>query len=357
MISHQHDHSLAHPAATAMGAELSRRRFLGSCCTAGFALVGGGALSSFLAGCGEGQGGNQSAGKTLRVGHLPAGCVQHLLLANKRGMFAKESLNVRLTQFNGPGENIQALIAGAQDVIHNPWTNTIAAYARGQRDLRIICGSGKGGIELVARNGSVKSVDELAGAAGKGLRVGTLRLDTLELVAFGTMRKAGVAYDDYKLTFFPSMVGMGEALIGSKVDVCSLAQPYGATVVDKANGTYLADSNDAWGPEAADCVVNTRSDFVDRNAGMLQTYLGVLRDAARARDADYEKAIADLAPVYGADRKVLAAGLERQVPQPVMDARGLKSLHTGAGYLVDLDYVKEDVVGQVFDGSVQPKEG
>lgn len=356
MTPHDHDHPLAHRFSSDLGAELSRRRFLGGCCTAGFAL-GGGALSGFLAACGGEQGGAQPAAKTLRVGHLPAGCVQHLLLANKRGLFAKAGLNVRLTQFNGPGENIQALIAGAQDVIHNPWTNTIAAYARGQRDLRIICGSGKGGIELVARNGSVNSVDEFAKAAGSGLRVGTLRLDTLELVAFGTMKKAGVAYDDYKLTFFPSMVGMGEALIESRVDVCSLAQPYGATVVDKANGTYLADSNDAWGPEAADCVVNTKANYVQRNAGMLETYLGVLRDAARARDADYEKAIADLAPVYGADPAVLAAGLKRQVPQPVMDPRGLKSLHTGTGYLVDLGYVKKDIVGEVFDGSVQPKAG
>jgi hypothetical protein len=52
---------------------------------------------------------------------------------------------------------------------------------------------------------------------------------------------------------------------------------------------------------------------------------------------------------------VLGAGLKRQVPQPVMDSRGVESLHKGVGFLVDLGYFKQDVVDEVFDGSVQPK--
>ncbi|MBW3593718.1 MAG: ABC transporter substrate-binding protein, partial [Actinobacteria bacterium] len=171
---------------------------------------------------------------------------------------------------------------------------------------------------------------------------------------YGTMKKAGVSYDDYELTFFPSMVGMGEALIKADVDICSLAQPYGATVVDTAAGTYLASSNDAWGPEAADCVVTTKEVFLEKNSGLLETYLGVLQESARKREADYEKAIADLAPIYGVDSRVLAAGLERQVPQPVLDERGVRSLHNGVAYLIDLGYLRSDVVDQVFDGSVQP---
>ena len=81
----------------------------------------------------------------------------------------------------------------------------------------------------------------------------------------------------------------------------------------------------------------------------------MFQESARQRDADYERAIADLAPVYGADRAVLASGLKRQVPQPVLDDRGVKSLRNGVGYLIDLGYLKQDVVGDVFDGSVQPR--
>jgi NitT/TauT family transport system substrate-binding protein len=340
-------------AADTIVGEITRQQFLGRCCATCFALATGGTLASLAAGCG-GDGGSTTR-TTLRVGHLPAGCIQHLLLAQKRGMFADEGLNVQLTQFNGPGDNIQSFVAGAHDVMHNPWTNTITAYAEGQKDLRIIGGSGKGGIELVAREGSVQTVAELADAAGTGLRVGTLRLDTLELVTYGTMKKADVGYDDYEMTFFPSMVGMGEALIKESVDVASLAQPYGATVVQQAGGTYLADSNDAWGPEASDCVVTVKAGFLEENGSALETYFNVLREAARDRDADYEKALDDLVPLYGVEREVLSSGLDRQVPQPVLDEAGLQSLHNGVGYLIELGYLKADLIDEIFDGSVQPE--
>ncbi|MBD3884501.1 ABC transporter substrate-binding protein [Phormidium tenue FACHB-886] len=348
--------SLFHP----IGA-LNRRGFIRSCCLASLAFMASTSCT--------GNGSNQSqttqsespaaspAGTTtLRVGHLPAGCVSHLLLANKRGLFKEAGLNVELTQFNGPGENLQALVAGARDVIHNPWTNTVAAYAKGTEQLRIVSGSGKGGIELVSRKGSVKSLDELANAANQGLKIGTLQLDTLELVVYGHLKKLGVDYKGYKMTFFPSMVGMGEALIKDSVDVCSLAQPYAQSVVAKSGGTYLGDSNGAWGPEASDCVITSTTDFMQREPNLLADYLAVLRQSADDLNKDYKSAIADLVPVYNAPEDVLAAALKRQVPQPVLDEKGVDSLRNGVGFLADLGYLRQDqtnLIDTVFDGSAQ----
>jgi NitT/TauT family transport system substrate-binding protein len=337
----------------ALGADLTRRKFLGRCCATGFGIVASGSLASLLAACGGSNDSSGTTASTIRVGHLPAGCIQHLLLAHMNGLFAKAGLNVVLTQFNGPPPNLQALVAGAIDVSHNPWTTVIAAYNQGQKDLRIIGGSGKGGIELVARSGSVKTVDQLAAAAKQGLKVGTLRLDTLELVTYGTMKKAGVSYADYDMKFFPSMVGMGEALIQKSVDVASLAQPYGATVVSSADGTYLTDSNQVWGPNASDCVINVKSDYLDKNKNKLETYLHVLQEADRQRDADFEKALSQLQPIYNVPKPILAEGLKRQTPQPVLDTTGLQSLHNGVGYLIELGYLKSDVIDRVFDPSVQ----
>jgi NitT/TauT family transport system substrate-binding protein len=336
--------------ADAIRSDISRRRFLGACCATGFGIVASGSLASVLSACGSGS---SSTAGTIRVGHLPAGCIQHLLLASKRGLFKKAGLDVQLQQFDGPPPNLQALVGGSIDISHNPWTTVISAYDKGQKNLRIIGGSGKGGIELVARAGSVKSVPELAVAKDTGLKVGTLRLDTLELVTYGTMKKAGVSYSNYAMKFFPSMVGMGEALIKKSVDVASLAQPYGATVVDQAHGSYLEDSNQVWGPDASDCVVHTTSAYLEKNKTKLETYLHVLQDAARQRDADFEKALTELQPIYQVPRPILASGLERQTPQPVLDAKGLQSLHNGTGYLIELTYLERDVVSDIFDPSVQ----
>lgn len=334
-----------------LASDITRRRFLGACCASGFGIVAAGPIAAILSACGSEP--TLSSASTLRVGHLPAGCIQHLLLAQINGLFKKQGLNVVLTQFDGPPPNLQALIAGSIDVSHNPWTTVIAAYNDGQKDLRIVGGSGKGGIELVAREGSVKSVTELAGAANQGLKVGTLRLDTLELVTYGTLRDAGRSYSQYKMTFFPSMIGMGEALIHKSVDVASLAQPYGATVVSSANGKYLNDSNQVWGPEASDCVVNVKADYLEKNQSKLETYLHVLDEAAKLRDADYEKALSQLQPIYQVPRDILFEGLKRQTPQPVLDGAALAGLHKGVGYLIDLGYLKTDVIDSVFDSRVQ----
>lgn len=343
---------------------LNRRGFIRSCCLASLAFItanctaqNGGTAPTDLPASGSSSP-TSSSGTVLRVGHLPAGCVSHLLLANKRGLFKDAGLNVQLTQFNGPGENLQALVGGAQDVIHNPWTNTVAAYAQGTESLRIVSGSGKGGIELVAREGSVKTLEELAKAANSGLKVGTLKLDTLELVVYGHLKKLGVDYSGYNMTFFPSMVGMGEALIQKAVDVCSLAQPYAETVVSQAKGTYLGDSNGAWGPEASDCVISSRADFIAKEPNLLADYLAVLRKSAEDLNTNFDQAIADLVPVYGSTPEILSVALKRQVPQPVLDTAGVDSLRNGVGFLADLQYLKPEqtsLIDAVFAGEIQEK--
>ena len=334
-----------------LGAAPSRRGFLAVCGCGALNISAGGASLLLAATRAEAQAG----GQRLRVGHLPAGCVSHLLLAKKRGMFARAGLTVELTQFNGPAENLQALIVGSLDVMHNPWTTTMAAYGEGTRDLRIVGGSGQGGIELVARKGSVKTVDEFIAAARSGLRVGTLRLDTLELVGYGTMSKHGKSYSDYKMTFFPSMVGMGEGIANASLDVCTLAQPYAESVVSQNGAVYLTDSNSVWGPQAPDCVINTMTSTGKNKAALLSAYMNVLKDSASAFNADYESALNDLQPIYGAPRAILATALKRQTPNPVIGPAGANGIRSGMKYLIELGYFKDNFADTVLDLQYQPR--
>src|SRR5882724_5570156 len=310
----------------------SRRRILKSLCAccAGFAIAPAGL--SLLAAADRAEA--ATAQGTIRVGHLPAGCVSHLLLAKARGMFEKAGINAQLTQFNGPDKNILALQSGNVDVAHNPWTTTIAAYADNSKNLRIVGGSGLAGIELVARAGSVKNV--------------------IELVAYGTMAMHGKKYDDYAMQFFPSMVGMGEAIASSAVDVCSLAQPYAESVVAQNNAVYLANSNDVWGPAAPDCVINSTDAFIAKNGELLTAYQRVLVAAAKDFYGDFDAAIKDLQPSYGAPKEILAVALRRQAPNPVIGDAGAAGIRNGVKYLIDLGYLKTNVTDEVLDLKFQP---
>ncbi len=344
---HHHDGSCDAPAASASA---SRRQFLGLCgCTALTISAGG---LSILADRARAEA--PFADRLLKVGHLPAGCVSHLLLAKARNMFAEAGLKVELTQFNGPADNLQALEAGAIQAMHNPWTTTMAAYGQGSDTLRIVGGSGLAGIELVARKGSVANVNEFIAAAGSGLKVGTLRLDTLELVAYGIMAQRGKSYADYDMTFFPSMVGMGEALASGAVDVCTLAQPYAESVVREADGVYLADSNDVWGPEAPDCVINSTAGFIETDGDLLTAYMAVLAQSAASFYDDFEAALDDLTPIYGAPREILAIALKRQSPNPIINPAGASGIKTGVEHLISLGYFDTNIAGAVLDLSRQP---
>lgn len=295
-----------------------------------------------------------AGGKTVRVGHMPAGCVSHLLLAKQRGLFEKAGLHVLPHQFNAPSEALQALLSDNITLMHGPWTMSVAAFADGTDELRIVGGSGQAGIELVARDGSVTSVDEFREAAGKGLRVGTLRLDTLELVAYGHIAQAGASYDDYEMTFFPSMVGMGEAIANGSLDVCTLAQPYAEQVVQQAGARYLSDSTAIWGPEAADCVVTTHVDRIDNDADTLAAYLAVLKQSADLLNSDYENALDDLVPLFGVPKDILRVALKRQYPHPTLSEVGINGLKTGNRYLVDLGYLQDDVIDSLLYLDLQP---
>src|SRR5258706_2562916 len=100
----------------------SRRKLLKSfcACCAGFAIAPAGL--SLLAAADRAEA--AMAQGTIRVRHLPDGCVSHLLLAKTRGMFAKAGIHAQLTQFNGPDQDILALQDGNVDVAHHSSTTT-----------------------------------------------------------------------------------------------------------------------------------------------------------------------------------------------------------------------------------------
>jgi len=70
-----------------LASDVTRRKFLGACCATGFGIVASGPLAAILAACGSESAATSAT--TLRVGHLPAGCIQHLLLASINGLFKK----------------------------------------------------------------------------------------------------------------------------------------------------------------------------------------------------------------------------------------------------------------------------
>src|SRR4051794_3421661 len=99
--------------------------------------------------------------QTMRADHLVGICMSPLFLAHAQGYFKDEALDVQLKWIPNPGDSIAALNGKAAEIIHNPFTATYVANENGA-DLKIIAGSGNGGLYVLARPQSgIKKLEDL----------------------------------------------------------------------------------------------------------------------------------------------------------------------------------------------------
>ena len=194
--------------------------------------------------------------EVINVGHLVGICMSPLFFAHAAGYFKDEGLNVQLKFMPNPGDAITALVSNAMDIIHNPFTNAYVAAAQGA-PLRIIAGSGAGGLFVIAQKESgIKTMADLAAAKGKGLKVGTMRFNTFELTLYRALQQNNLSYSDYNVVWFNDTLSMAAAFEAKAVDVVTHVEPFATRLVDALGGVPLASNLDVWGPHGPDCVTN-----------------------------------------------------------------------------------------------------
>ena len=177
------------------------------------------------------------------------------------------------------------------DIIHNPFTNAYVAAGQGA-PIRIIAGSGAGGLFLIAQKDSgIKSMADLAARKGKGLKIGTMRFNTFELTLYRNLVKNGLSYDDYNIVWFNDVLSMASAFEAKAIDAVTHVEPFSTRLVDQMGGVALASNLDVWGEHGPDCVTNTTTRVIQSQPEMLQKYLKAIMRADAAIKADMPKAV------------------------------------------------------------------
>ena len=241
-----------------------------------------------------------------------------------------------------PGDALTALNSGAMDIIHNPFTNAFVAAGQGA-PVRIIAGSGAGGLFLVAQKETgIKSMADLAAQKGKGLKIGTVRFNTFELTLYRALVKAGVGYSDYNIVWFNDTLALAAAFELKSLDLATHVEPFATRLIDQLGGVPLASSLDAWGPHGPDCVTNTTARYLESKPATIKKYLKAILRADAAIKADVPKAIdvLDAAKFYRVNKEVLTAALPRQMPQVDITKGGDKGMEIAVADMVQLGYLK-----------------
>jgi NitT/TauT family transport system substrate-binding protein len=175
--------------------------------------------------------------RRLRVGALPVTDLKQLYVADAKGFFREEGLEVQVENFEGGATIIPGVESGSLDL---GWSNSVSvlqARARGL-DMRFFAGGLYQGPDhwtsavMVRRDSPVRTLEQLRGR--------TVALNTLgninELVMRASMDREGVPPDAYELLEVP-FPDQAAALEAARIDAIVPTEPF--TTVAEQGGARV----------------------------------------------------------------------------------------------------------------------
>jgi len=290
-------------------------------------------------------------------------------VAQARGYFAEEGLDVAVTVTGGSGPDIKALIAGEVDFTFTPGDNVFLAFQEGKRLVMVMSGLNRLFINWamhkdVARERGITGTTPLAEKlkALKGLTVGvtTPGALTAHLAAF-VIRKAGyVPQQDVKILAIGSGPTWIAALENRKVDVALTATPTPETAIQRGFAVMFIDNARGEDPSFSEFLMAsliTRPEVIEKNPDLVRRMVRALVRANQwTRSAGADEVAAVLRPTFAqTDPAIHLTGVKAvlpaisadgrttersfQVTQDVLEQAGLLKRRVGFAEVVTNDFV------------------
>jgi NitT/TauT family transport system substrate-binding protein len=207
---------------------------------------------------------------TLGVGGKPLLYYLPLTIAERKGFFKEEGLEVEINDFGGGAKSLQALIGGSVDVVTGAYEHTIRMQAKGQ-DVRAIAELGRfPAIVIAVRKDKASQIRSAADF--KGIKIGvTAPGSSTALTAQYAMVKAGLKPSDAAIIGVGSGASGVAAMQKGEIDVISHLDPVIAKLESDGNITVLIDTRTEAGTRALfggsnpAATLYTKKDFIDAN--------------------------------------------------------------------------------------------
>jgi NitT/TauT family transport system substrate-binding protein len=205
-------------------------------------------------------------------------------IAERRGHFRDYALAIAMTDFEGGGQTLDALVAGSVDVAVGAYEHTLRARAMGQ-DVRAVIELGRfpGVVLAVGKDRPFKSMADL-----KGLKIGvTAPSSSSHFFVLYLMAKAGLAPGD------ASFVGVGggeraiEAMKAGEIDAISNLDPVITRLQQDGTIRIAVDSRfprvnyDVFGGTNPAAVLYARQEFIAANPATMQALVNAFYKTLR----------------------------------------------------------------------------
>jgi NitT/TauT family transport system substrate-binding protein len=266
-------------------------------------LIGTGALglSTAIGPRAFAQGAPEKPKVTLGVGGKPLLYYLPLTIAERKGYFKEEGLEVEINDFGGGAKSLQALIGGSVDVVTGAYEHTIRMQAKGQ-DVRAVTELGRFPAIVIAvkkdKAGQVKSAADF-----KGLKIGvTAPGSSTALTAQYAMVKAGLKASDAAIIGVGSGASAVAAMKKGEIDVISHLDPVISKLEADGDIQVLIDTRTEAGTRALfggsnpAATLYTKKAFIDANPVTTQRLVNAFVKSLKWLQTAKPEDVANLVP-------------------------------------------------------------
>jgi NitT/TauT family transport system substrate-binding protein len=232
------------------------------------------------------QGAPEKASVNLGVGGKPLLYYLPLTVAEKKGYFKEEGLDVSINDFGGGAKSLQALVGGSVDVVTGAYEHTIRMQAKGQ-DIVAVAELGRYPGIVIAVHKS--KADQIKSAADlKGMKIGvTAPGSSTMLTAQYAMVKAGLKPTDAAFIGVGGGASAVAAMKKGEIDAIAHLDPVISKLESDGDIKVLIDtrteagSKALWGGSNPAAVLYMKRDFAEKNPNTTQRLTNALVKALK----------------------------------------------------------------------------
>ncbi|WP_264048083.1 ABC transporter substrate-binding protein [Methylobacterium flocculans] len=319
----------------------SRRGLLRTMGSAGAAIALPGHLAALMAPAAA-----AGAMTTVKATHGSGFCNLGMFLAHERKLTEADGVTLDFVVTPSNAEITTMFGAGLVDMSMIPYSNFMTLYDAGA-PVKIVAGGGVQGCMIVAREG-IRSAADL-----KGKTLGTFQADTLEVLPFDYLKKAGLTFRDLDVRYLDTSPELAQAFIAGAVDAICHIEPYATQCLQSRKGaTLLSDGTDVYGAGYSDCVLAARTPFIEKNPAAVRAVIKALFTAQAQIESDRDAALKDTVGSYY--KTTMAAAVDASAKQPVCtDQRNQTDFIIARGQsMKEMGYVKTAPGRDAFDWSL-----
>jgi len=233
---------------------------------------------------GAAQAAPEKAKLTLGVGGKPLLYYLPLTIAEQKGYFKAEGLDVEINDFGGGAKSLQALVGGSVDAVTGAYEHTIRMQEKGQPITAVIELGRFPGIVLAVKKehqGKIKTAADL-----KGMKIGvTAPGSSTNFFVNYLIAKAGGNYKDSAFIGVGAGASAVAAMQKGEIDAISNLDPVISKLEMDKNVFILADSRTEAGTKAIfggsnpAAVLYLKDEFIQKNPQTTQALVNAFHKA------------------------------------------------------------------------------